>query len=188
MCCDNVRPTLLLAVVSFLFVTPAAYAADGFEAVRCGSDVPRALIGKKTNDEPVVKIEARHTDLHLKDIGADEINDDLNTISWSICGKEYMVLEDSGGVVRDAIPFPEHSRNEPEFSGYDCRMNGKPVAGVVVAVLQDNSAAAKTRSRETLLAAKTAWKIDEKRKTFVSFATAGLYCPRNGIITVDGGQ
>lgn len=185
---DSARAKLLLATVPFLIAMRAAHAADGFEAVRCGSDVPRALIGKMTIDEPVVKTEARHTDLGLKDLGADEINDDLYTISWSICGKEYVVLEDSRGVIRDAIAFPEHAKAEPEFSGYDCRLNGKPVAGVAIAVLQDNSAADKEGSNEALLPAQAAWKIDERRKTFVRLPTVGLSCPRRGIVTVDGGQ
>ena len=39
-----------------------------------------------------------------------------------------------------------------------------------------------------LLPAKVAWKIDEKTKKFVSLPTKGLRCPRNGIITADGGR
>src|SRR5262245_49042554 len=67
------------------------YAGDGFELVRCGTDIAKALVGRKTSNEPVVKIEARHKDIGLKDLGADIISEDkgLNLVFWQICGDEY---------------------------------------------------------------------------------------------------
>src|SRR6266436_2322599 len=90
-----------------LFCISSIYAGDGFESVRCGSDIAKALIGRKTSNEPVVAIEARHKDLQLKDLGAEIISDDerLNLIFWRICGEEYAVLED-GNIVKDALKFP----------------------------------------------------------------------------------
>src|SRR4029077_11037099 len=110
-----------------LFWLSSIYGADGFEAVRCGSDVRKAMVGRKTSNERVVVIEARHKDLQLKDLGAEEISDRLNLIFWRICGEEYAVLED-GDVVKDALTFPKHSKESPEFVG-SCQLNGKDLPG-----------------------------------------------------------
>src|SRR5216684_8699230 len=93
-----------------LFCISSIYGADGFESVRCGGDIPKAMIGRKTSNEPVVQIEARHKDLTLKDLGAEIISDDerLNLIFWRICGEEYAVLQD-GAIVKDVLRFPKHS-------------------------------------------------------------------------------
>jgi hypothetical protein len=71
--------------------------ADGFDSVRCGSDVPKALLGRTMPNERVIVIEERHKDLGLK-----EISDRLFLISWRICEEEYVLLEDQG-VVRDVL-------------------------------------------------------------------------------------
>src|ERR1700675_147682 len=105
----------------------AAQARDGFESVRCGADIPRALAGKRMSDEPVVKIEGRHITLGLKDLGGDEISDRLNSTSWSICGKEYMLLSDTRGIVHDVLAFPPHSRTSPEFAAGTCQVNRRQV-------------------------------------------------------------
>ncbi|MGD0144035.1 MAG: hypothetical protein ABSC92_12815, partial [Rhizomicrobium sp.] len=119
-----------------LFLSGAACAQDGFEKVRCGGDIAAAVIGRRGSDEPVAAIEARHKDIGLADLGADEISDRLNAISWRICGREYLLLEDS--VVRDVLPLPPHSKQSPEFGG-SCQIDGKDSPGYVVAIL-DNRA------------------------------------------------
>ena|SRR5438477_6517707 len=164
-----------------LFCLSSIYGADGFEAVRCGGDIPKALIGRKGSDEPVVKIEERHKDIGLKHQGAEIVSDDerLNLIFWQICGEEYVTLED-GDVVKDALKFPKHSKDSPEFVG-SCQLNGHDVEGVVVGVLKSEEGAA------TLPAAKV-WKIDEKQKKFVELPTDGLRCSRDGISTKDAGH
>ncbi len=100
------------ALVLPLCLIASVYAGDGFESVRCGSDIVKALIGHKGKNEPVVKTEARHKDIGLKHLGADIISDDerLNLIFWQICGEEYAVLEE-GDVVKDALKFPKHSKD-----------------------------------------------------------------------------
>ncbi len=157
----------------------SVYAADGFESVRCGSDIKKALVGRKTSNERVVVIEARHKDLGLNDLGADEISDNLNLITWLICGEEYVVLED-GNVVRDVLKIQKHSKDTPEFVG-SCQLNGRDVPGYAFGVLRNEEGAA-------MLPAVSAWKIDEKQKKFVELQTEGLRCSRDGIITVDGGR
>ena len=95
-------------------------AETGFDSIRCGSDVQKALLGRKMPNEKVVAIEERHKDLGLKDLGASEISDHLSVISWRICGDEYVLLRDKD-VVRDVLKFPKHSKESPAFIG-SCRM------------------------------------------------------------------
>src|SRR5262249_3393060 len=107
-----------------LFCTVKTEAGDGFESVRCGSDIAKALIGRKSSNEPVAKTEARHKDIGLKHQGAEIISEDkrLNLVFWEICGDEYAVLE-QGDIVKDALKFPKHSKEMPEFDG-QCQLNG----------------------------------------------------------------
>src|ERR1035437_8347205 len=89
---------------AFLFYDSASYASDGFGSVRCGSDVPKALIGRTMSNERVVAIQERHKDLGLKDLGGSEISDRLFLVSWQICGDEYALLAEKN-VVRDVLKF-----------------------------------------------------------------------------------
>ena len=66
------------------------------------------------SNETIVVLEERHKDLGLKDVGASEISDRLNVISWRICGEEYVLLEDKD-VVRDVLKFPKHSKDSPHL-------------------------------------------------------------------------
>lgn len=164
-----------------LFFVRSAYAGDGFEDVRCGEDIAKALRGRKTASEPVVKLEARHKDLQLKDLGAEIISDDerLSLIFWQICGEEYLTLE-YGGVVKDALKFPKHSKDTPQFDGF-CELNGKKVPDVVIGVVKKEEGAAN-------YPAIVAWKIDQKQKKFVPFPTEGLRCGPDGISSEDSGK
>jgi len=165
--------------VAFLFCGSASFATDGFSSVRCGSDVPRALIGRTMSNEPVAVIEARHKDLGLRDLGGSEISDRLFLVSWQICGDEYALLEERD-VVRDVLKFPRHSNDSPEFLG-SCQRNGNETSDTIIAVLRDEGGAES-------LSATAAWKIDQKEARFVELGTDGLRCPRDGVITVDGGR
>ncbi len=180
---------LILAVIAlFIAGSGAAHAADGFEAVRCGGDIAKAMIGKRGANERVVVIEGRHKALGLQDLGADEISDTLDSISWRICGKEYMVLEDKRGVVRDVLAVPAHGFATPEFSSSGCTLNGKELPDVFVGV-QDNRKADRRKPRDamdaSLLPVLTAWRIDETHARFVAQPAAGLVCPATGIFTAD---
>ena len=176
------RNLFVIAMLVFLFVCVSSiFAGDGFESVKCGSDIAKALIGRKGSDEPVVKIEERHKDdLQLKHLGAEIVSDDerLNLIFWQICGDEYVVLEEED-TVKDALKFPKHSKETPQFDGL-CQLNGKELPEVVLAVLKNEDAAT--------LQALQAWKIDEKQKKFVPLPTEGLRCGRDGISSADEGQ
>ncbi len=169
----------ILPVTLFLFCGNASCASDGFGAVRCGSDIPKALIGQTMSNERVVVIEGRHKDLGLKDLGGSEISERLFLISWQICGDEYALLEEKS-VVRDVLKFPRHSKDSPEFIG-SCQINGNDVPDAIIAVLRNEKGT-------EILSATAAWKIDEKRARFVKIPTEGLRCPRDGVVTADEGR
>ncbi len=169
----------IFMLVLALFCASTICNADGFDSVRCGSDVRKALLGRTMTNEKVVVIEEKHKDLGLKDLGGTEISDRLFLISWRICGDEYALLEDQG-VVRDVLKFPKHSKDSPQFIG-SCQLSGHDVPGTAIGVLK------KENDVESLPAV-IAWKIDEKQTKFVELQTEGLRCSRDGIITADGGH
>ena len=169
----------IFAPVVLLFCSSSICAADGFDSVRCGSDVRKALVGRTMPNEKVVAIEERHKDLGLKDLGGTEISDRLFLISWRLCEEEYALLEDKG-VVRDVLKFPKHSKDSPQFIG-SCQLNGHDVPGTAIGVLKNEDGV-------EMLPAVIAWKIDDKQKKFVTLQTEGFRCSRDGIITADGGH
>jgi hypothetical protein len=59
----------ILVLVLSLFCARRTCYADGFDSVRCGSDVRRALLGGTMRNEKIVAIEERHKDLGLKILG-----------------------------------------------------------------------------------------------------------------------
>jgi hypothetical protein len=168
----------ILPVIVLLACSNAALASDGFGSVSCKSDISKALVGRTMSNEPVVAIEQRHKNLGLEDLGGSDVTDSLFLASWRICGDEYQLLEEND-VVRDVVKFPAHSRESPEFIG-SCQVKGKEMPGTIIAVLQDRKGA-KT------LSATAAWKVDESGKKFVKLPAEGLLCPRDGVITGDGG-
>jgi len=96
---------LIFMLALLLFCSRSVCDADGFDSVRCGSDIRKALIGRKMPNEKIAVLEEKHKDLGLKDLGASEISDQLSVISWRICGEEYALLEDKD-TVRDVLKFP----------------------------------------------------------------------------------
>jgi hypothetical protein len=48
---------------------PLRWAVDEFDTIKCGADIPKAMVGKRSSNERVVVIEARHSNLGLKDLG-----------------------------------------------------------------------------------------------------------------------
>ena len=169
----------ILVLVLPLVCISSVCDADGFDSVRCGSDVRTALLDRKMSNERIVVLQERHKDLGLKDLGGTEISDRIFLISWQICGEEYVLLEDQKNVVRDVLKFPKHSKDSPEFIG-SCQLNGHDLPGTAIGVLKDEAGV-------ELLPATTAWKIDDKQVKFVKLQTEGLRCSRDGINTSDGG-
>ncbi len=87
----NMKLGILLLVTGWL-ATNAFAGSDGFTGSQCGSDIAKALTGKRMSNERIVDLEKRHADLALKDLGASEISDRLSCISWLICESEFMLL------------------------------------------------------------------------------------------------
>lgn len=153
--------------------------ADEFQKVKCGSDIPKAMIGQRSQNERVVVTEKKYRALGLKHLGADEISDRLSSINWLICGAEFIALVDNKGLISDVLAHPPHSKQSPAFSGI-CQVNGKDLPDIMFAILDG------AQAKESLPAL-MAWKIDQKAAKFVKTTTEGLLCPRSGIYTVDGG-
>ena len=173
--------TSLIVLFSLPALVPG-WAADEFEAVKCGADVPKAMVGKHSSDERVVVMEARHSNLGLKDLGGMEISDRLFLISWRICGSEYAVLVNTAKhLVRGVIPVPTHSLLSPQSFVEGCQVAGKEIPDAVIAIL-DNSQRQKAKAdlEKIMLPAKMAWKIEESQERFVPMATQGLICAVSG--------
>ena len=175
----NMKPGILLLLTGLL-VTNALAGSDGFTGIQCGSDIAKALTGKRMPNERIADLEKRHADLGLKDLGASEISERLSCISWLICGSEFMLLQD-GSIARDVLKVPPHSKTSPLFIG-TCEMNGKESKDILVAILDNEEG-----TSASVLTAKVAWKIDQKEMKFVSVPVGGLRCPRSGVITLDDG-
>jgi hypothetical protein len=144
----------LLASVFLACGAPAL--ADEFKNVKCGADIPKALIGQRSANERIMVTEGKYRSLGLKHLGADETSDQLSSINWLICGAEYIMLVDRKGLVRDAIAFPSHSKTSPAFSSY-CKLNGKELPDIFVGVLNAEGAGDQ-------LPALHLWKIDLKAR------------------------
>ena len=81
--------------------------------------------------------------------------------------------------VRDVLKVPPHSKTSPFFIG-SCELNGKENKDILVAILDNEK-----ETGASALAAKVAWKIDQKKMKFVSIPVEGLRCPRTGVSTSD---
>jgi hypothetical protein len=171
---------LACILACFYFAWGQIAIADEFQKVQCGSDIPKAMIGQRSSNEPIVKTEKKYRALGLKHLGADEISDRLSSINWQICGQEFIALVDQRGLVGDVMPFPLHSRQSPAFIG-TCQVKGRDLPDVMVAILDGGPAT-------DPLPVRTAWKIDQPRMKFIKTSSEGMLCPRSGIYTVDGGQ
>jgi hypothetical protein len=177
-------------MLALLLSAGAAQAGDAFDAVKCGGDVAKALIGKMMPDGTAMKIEDRHKAIGLLDEGAEEVNDKLQMVAWTICGHSYDLLIDNDGHIYDVLAMPAHSRQTPEFGG-TCQRGGKDVAGEIYAVLDNRKGFDPDPGHHSAagppLPALAAWSVDEKHRKYVAVPVAGLLCPRYGMFTVDGG-
>jgi hypothetical protein len=162
---------------------------DAFSNVRCGADVPKALIGGRMPNGASSAIEAAHPTIKLKDLGGSEITDDLFLGGWQMCGAEYQLLVRRDRI-EDAVQLTAHSRRQPAFLGA-CSASGKRTDNVL-AVLDNPSPRANGQppyapDDTTSLAALSARRVDSATRRLVAMPTTGLRCPRGGIFTVDGG-
>lgn len=91
--------------VAVWFACGPGAAADEFKNVKCGADIPKAIIGQRSVNEKIVKTEARYSALGLKHLGADEISDKLSSINYLICGAEFVLLVERRGTVPPVVKF-----------------------------------------------------------------------------------
>ena len=169
-------------VVFSVVVCVQGRAADEFDTIQCGADIPKAMAGKRSSNERVVVIEARHGNLGLKDLGGQEISDRLFLVSWRICGGEYAVLVNTQEhLVRDVLPVPAHSLRSPLSSVEECQVAGKETPDAVIAIL-DNSQGQMPKGHfgKMMLPVKLAWKIDERQERFLPMLTQCLSCAVSG--------
>lgn len=159
-----------------------ARATDEFDGLKCGDDIPKAMIGKHSPTERVVVTEKRHGNLGLKDLGGVEISDRLFLVSWRICGSEHAELIDTRKrLVLDVLPVPAHSLYAPESFIEECQVGGNKLPDAVIAIL-DNSQGQKPKGYfdQIMLPARVAWKIDEHHQRFIPMPTKGLSCAVSG--------
>ena len=68
----------ILLLVTSLLVTNALCRIRWIHRYQCGSDIPKALTGKRMSNQRVAILRKRHADLGLKDLGGDEISEHLS--------------------------------------------------------------------------------------------------------------
>lgn len=179
---------MILLAAALMVSWSCCQAKDALDSAQCGGDIPKALNGKKIQNDRVVDIEKQHKDIGLKVEGSEDLSDSLTYMALTICGNSYHVLE-SDDTVRDVLAV-DHSRSRPAFLGR-CELNAHPTSYTVFGILSaPTSAGVATHvaaDDSTLVPAVSAWQIDEKQEKFVKMDTEQLKCPRNGISTVDGG-
>jgi hypothetical protein len=182
---------ILLLSTGHCLISPgdAISAQDAFDAIRCGNDIPKALIGKTMPSGRVVAIESKHRNIGLKDEGSTEVSNTLFTIGWLICGSQYELLVDKNNVIRDVLLFA-HSRRQPAAGG-SCMMDGREIPDEVLAILNVPAPLPDNQhysfSDTTLLPAIKAWRVDEVTARFVELPAERVRCPRKSIYTRDGG-
>lgn len=172
---------------ALLMAAGPARAADVFDAVKCGGDIPGALVGKTIPNTPVVRLEARHKAIALEIAGSFGLDNGFSITSLRICGTDYALLTDSR--IRDAVALPALSWTTPDLIG-TCMKGGKPLPATVLAVLDNPEGLRKTRTprdQATLLSATVAWKIDGVRGRFVKLDVGGLSCPISDMMDQQSG-
>jgi hypothetical protein len=175
----------LIVALAMVLTLRGVQARDAFDAVKCDGDVVAALSGKHLSEGSDDALEKKHASIGLKVEGGEIISDDLNYAAWTMCGGSFHVLE-RGNVIRNVVRA-DHSRSAPAFLG-QCELSGKPMSGLVFAVLKPSNADDGHASAHdhTLMPAARAWRIDEKNARFVETSADGMMCPRDGVSTADG--
>ncbi len=169
-------------VVALLLASAPARAADVFDAIKCGGDIPGALVGRSVPNTPIGRLEARHKNIGLEVVGSFGLTDDVAITSFRICGTEYATL--NGKRIRDAVALPERSWTAPDLIG-TCVKDGRTLPDMVLAILDNPKALRKTRTpqdQQTFLPAKVAWQIDMARGRFVKLDVDGLACPLGDVM------
>jgi hypothetical protein len=158
-----------LVGLALLCLSGLAHSApQSFRGLTCEMDIEKALPGREMPNEKVASIEARHTNLGLKDLGGYEVSDKIFLTIWRICGNQYVLLE-RGTQVKAVLKIPE------QFKGSDeaiiCSPVGEGATGTIVAVPS-------SLRTQTTIRAQAAWRVDEKKISFVPVTAKPLDCQR----------
>ena len=162
-----------LPAIALAAVCGSAAAKDGFEGISCSTDIAKAMLGRHLSSETIDVLQARHKDLKLKDLGADELDWGFDVV-WGICGDKYFMLVNEHSIVKDVLKLPPRSEGLQFQAVCKSPQGDQDVEGI----LQDQPGAAS-------LAAKSAWKIDDAKKKFVAVPVDGMMCPRDGVLGDD---
>jgi hypothetical protein len=154
----------------FLLAVPLTSAwakPKSFDGIACDSPIATALLGRQMPNDKVVAIEKRYKTVALKALGAHgmEAQGDPWTLSfWSVCGKEYVLLE-RRAMVRDVLPSPMATDAEPSQIE-TCTVDGKKVELAVVFRPKDGLPKQAVR----------AWRVDGASLKFVELQGKVLRC------------
>ena len=159
------KTLLFIAFFLITFLVPAqAKTFANFDGLKCGSDKDFSdkLIGRRMDNGPVMATEEKYKALKLKDLGADEPENGVTFIVWSICGQAYVILEKNEKVI-DARRFSE----EPGL--YTCTRKGEAIPYSLHAILA-------SMGKSTKPNVKQAFDIDYSGGHFLSVETKDLVC------------
>lgn len=119
-------------------------------------------------NDKVAKLEARYGNIQLKALGAhgmEATGDPWTLTFWSLCGREYVLLE-RRAVVKDVLAAPPSIGNEPSLLG-SCAVDGTKVSGTSVAF-----GTVKDKRQGSL----QAWRVDDKALKFVALKGKEIRC------------
>jgi hypothetical protein len=180
------RRYILMALL-VLLMAGMAQAQDQFDGIKCGTEIEKALIGKRVTNDAMAKVEARHKDLQLKSVGGDEWDDYYFLENWQVCGTEYdLIVKNSSHIVIDALKVPAHSRQNPMIVG-ECKRGAASVS-VLIAIVANPGGVDPRKSKEAMLKATNAWTVDAKTHKFVTVPVENLSCAVGQAVTADGGN
>jgi hypothetical protein len=162
----------ILASLSF-----SANAQDEFGTMKCGEDVAKAVIGKRTSSDSVKKTEGAHKNLGLKFFGTYGVDDPYLLLFWEICDDKYLFLVDrhKKGIIADVIKVPKVEKDFLEaLPGTNCMRGGAKEIGDIYAILDK-----KMTINRVQVPVRRAWKIDQTKMKFVSLSSVGLSCEKS---------
>jgi hypothetical protein len=168
----------LLVILSIATSIPApAWASSAFSDLRCGADIPKALIGKKLEpSKPTSKTEEENKSIDLKFLSGDGADGEAYSLGyWRICGKEYVLLSSAKApaVIQAVIEFPERSTDETDVMAGECSYNGNfRVIGIATALAKD---AGYKEGGDSVLVTK-AWEISLSKMKFQPVPGARVHC------------
>ena len=162
-------------------------AHDAFDDVKCDGDAAAALSASIWAKNLDGALEKKHASIGFKAEGGEIISDALELRGMDRCAAARSMLLERGNVIRSVVRA-DHSRSAPAFLG-QCQLNGKPMSGLVLAILKPSSPVEghPSSNDHSLIPAERAWRIDEKKARFVETSANGMMCPRDGVATADGG-